>query len=155
MLAYPRSWGERQYSLKQTGRKTFLALVIGFGGQIAGSVTPTEWRLTHHDFETGAHQIRAHWLIWSMTLVAIVVAALALGEGRNARRHRGYLIVHVANFFYAIVSVIHLLQQLNRQEIEYAPISLAVTNVAVAIGVLWTIAAYVSSKRQRMGGGVV
>ena len=55
---------------------------------------------------------------------------------RSQTDRRGYLVVLSANGLYVVVAVIHFIQHLNRQEVQWAHISLAVTNIGSVVGVL-------------------
>jgi hypothetical protein len=133
----------------QTTRKLFTALLIGFGAQIAGRLVDLRWHLTHDEFEGGAEQLQAHWLIWLATLFVLGVAVRALVDAENQGERRGYQIVLVANLAYAVVAVIHFFQHLDRLEVDWAHLLLAITGITGAVGVLSVIAAHVRSRRQR------
>lgn len=117
------------------------ALIIGFVGQVLGRLLDLQWHLTHSEFETATDQLRAHWLIWITTLFVIGVAVVALRGDLPSPQRGGYLLVLIANVGYMLVGVIHLFQHLDHQEVEWAHFSLAVTNVAAVVGVVWVIAA--------------
>ena len=127
--------------------KLFRLLLIGFVGQVAGRLVDLQWHLTHDEFEGAAEQLRAHWLIWISTVFVLSVALAAVRGVGESRQHRGYLVVLVANLAYAVVAVVHFFQHLDRLEVDWANLLLAITSVAAAVGVLWVIAARVASRR--------
>lgn len=127
--------------------KLFRLLLMAFVGQIAGRLVDLQWHVTHEEFEGAAEQLQAHWLIWLSTLFVLGVAAIALREVRAPTR-RGYLVVLVVNLAYAIVAVVHFFQHLDHREVDWAHLLLAVTSIAAAVGVIWVIAARVSSRRK-------
>jgi hypothetical protein len=130
-------------------RKVFTALLIGFGAQIAGRLVDLRWHLTHDEFEGGIEQFQAHWLIWLATLFILGVAVRSLRHAERQGERRGYQIVLVANLAYAVVGVIHFFQHLDRLEVDWAHLLLAITGIAGAVGVLWVIAVRFKSRRQR------
>ncbi len=127
--------------------KLFRFLLIGFVGQVAGRLVDLQWHLTHDEFEGAAEQLRAHWLIWISTVFVLGVAFAAARSVGEPRQRRGYLLVLVANLAYAVVAVIHFFQHLNHLEVDWAHLLLAVTSIAAVLGVLWVVAARVSSRR--------
>lgn len=130
----------------------FAALWAAFVVQIAGRLLDLQWHRTHTEFETGKDQIQAHWLVWLGTLLMLIVAAWALRTGPTPSERRGYLTVVIANALYGGVGVVHFIQHLNHQEVDWAHISLAVTNVAAAVGVLMVTATRMSARRS-LGAG--
>jgi hypothetical protein len=134
--------------LAQAGadQKLFLALVIGFAGQIAGRLVDLRWHATHEEFEGAAQQLEAHWLIWLTTVLVLGVAAITLREVRDPGQRRGYAIVLGANLAYGVVAVIHFFQHLRHLEVDWAHLLLAVTSIAAAAGVAWVIAARFTSR---------
>jgi hypothetical protein len=128
--------------------KLFTALVVGFGAQIAGRLVDLRWHLTHDEFEGGIEQLQAHWLIWLATLFIVGVAVGGLRVTSQGER-RGYQIVLMANLAYAVVAVIHFFQHLDRLEVDWAHLLLAITGIAGAVGVLWVIAVRLRSRRER------
>lgn len=124
--------------------KLFRFLLFGFIAQIAGRLVDLQWHLTHDEFEGATEQFQAHWLIWLST---VFVLGVAITAARTAGRpNRGYSLVVVANLAYAVVAVVHFLQHLDRLEVDWAHLLLAITSVAAAVGVLWVIAARVASR---------
>jgi hypothetical protein len=65
-----------------TGKRTFTVLWVAFVVQIAGRLVDLQWHRTHSEFETGADQFRAHWLVWLGTILVLVVAVMALRSSR-------------------------------------------------------------------------
>ena len=133
----------------ETSRKLFNALLVGFGAQIAGRLVDLRWHLTHDEFEGGVVQLQAHWLIWAATLFILGVAVRGVREVESQGERRGYEIVLVANLAYVVVAVIHFFQHLDRLEVDWAHLLLAITGIAGAVGVLWVIALRFRSRRQR------
>jgi hypothetical protein len=133
----------------ETRLKPFTALLIGFGVQIAGRLVDLRWHLTHDEFEGGVEQLQAHWLIWLATLFVLVVSLLGARNSTEDAERRGYLVVLGANLAYALVAVIHFFQHLDRLEVDWAHLLLAITGIAGAVGVLWVIAVRFKSRRQR------
>jgi hypothetical protein len=117
-------------------RRLFQGLWAAFAVQVAGRLLDLQWHRTHSEFETGSDQVRAHWLVWLGTLLVIIVAAMALRSGTAGRERPAYLITLIANLLYVGVAVIHFNQHLNHQEVDWAHISLALTNVGSVVGVL-------------------
>lgn len=126
----------------QAGRSgaLFKALYAAFAVQIAGRVVDLQWHRTNPGFETGADQLRAHWLVWLGTVLVLGVAIRALRAGLSRGERRGYRIALVANLLYAVVAVIHFIQHLNHQEVDWAHFALVATNVASVVGVLMVTA---------------
>lgn len=119
----------------------FKALWGAFVVQVAGRVLDFRWHATHDEFETGRDQVTAHWLVWLGTLFVIAVAVWALRDAPPGGERRGYRVVLWSNTLYVVVAVIHFIQHLNHQEVDWAHISLAVTNVGVVVGVLMVTSA--------------
>jgi hypothetical protein len=130
----------------------FQALWGAFVVQLVGRLLDFWWHATHDEFETGRDQITAHWLVWLGTMFVLVVAAWALRAGFSQAERRGYLIVLASNALYVVVAVIHFIQHLNHQEVDWAHISLALTNIGSVVGVLMVTWARV--KRRPSGGGL-
>ncbi|HZA76931.1 MAG TPA: hypothetical protein VE623_11140, partial [Acidimicrobiales bacterium] len=61
------------------------------------------WHATHDEFETGADQLQAHWLVW---LGALVILAAAM-RGTLQRPTAGYRIVVAGALGYLAVAVWH------------------------------------------------
>jgi hypothetical protein len=129
--------------------KLFPALLIGFGGQVAGRLVDLQWHLTHEEFEGASEQLQAHWLIWLATLFVLAVAAVGLRDVREPGQRAGYLIVLIGNLAYAVVAVIHFFQHLDHLEVDWAHLLLAITSVVAAVGVLWIVVARFGSRRGR------
>ncbi len=114
----------------------FRTLWGAFVVQVAGRLLDFRWHATHDEFETGRDQITAHWLVWLGTLLVLAVAAWALRIALSESERRGYLVVLWSNALYGLFAVIHFIQHLNHQEIDWAHISLALTNIGSVVGVL-------------------
>ena len=123
--------------------RVFRLLLIGFFAQIAGQLVDLQWHATHDEFEGGMEQLQAHWLIWLATLFVTVVAVLGWRQVSDEYQRRGYATFLIANLIYAVVAVIHFFQHLDRLEVDWTHISLAITKVVSVVGVLWVIAARV------------
>lgn len=128
--------------------RLFLALLIGFAGQLAGRLVDLRWHLMHEEFEGAGQQLEAHWLIWITTVLVLGIAALGVRGAEDPRERQGYLIVLIANLAYAIVAVIHFFQHLDRLEVDWAHLLLALTSIAAAVGVLWVVVARFMSRRR-------
>ncbi len=115
-----------------------------FAVQVAGRLLDFWWHATHEEFETGADQLQAHWLVWIGTVLVLVVAARALRTGVEGRIRAGYATVVIANALYVPIAVAHFIQHMNLQEVDWAHVALAVTNVVAALGVLFVT--YVSRR---------
>jgi hypothetical protein len=130
-------------------RRLFVALLIGFAGQVGGRVVDLQWHLTHEEFEGAAQQLQAHWLIWLSTVFVLVIAAPASHAFKERGQRRGYLVVLGANAAYGVVAVIHFFQHLDHREVDWAHLLLAITSVAAALGVVWVMAARFAFRRRR------
>jgi hypothetical protein len=130
----------------------FRALWGAFAVQIAGRLLDFWWHATHDEFETGRDQITAHWLVWLGTLLVLAVAVWALRASLSEPERRGYLVVLWANALYGVVAVIHFLQHLNHQEVDWAHVSLALTNIGSVVGVL--MVTWVRSRRRSTEPGL-
>jgi hypothetical protein len=119
----------------------FRALMIGFVGQVAGRLLDLQWHLTHSEFETATDQLRAHWLIWITSLFVIGVSIAALPQTSTRVERRGYLVVLLSNVAYMLVGVIHFIQHVNHQEVDWSHLLLAITNAVAVIGVLLVVGA--------------
>lgn len=131
-----------------TAKTWFVALWTAFIVQIAGRLLDLNWHRTHPDFETGADQVAAHWLVWLGTLLVIAAATLALRDPNIGRQRPGLLTVAAANGLYALVAVVHFIQHLNHSEVAWTHLSLVVTNVVALVGVLMVTAAYAGASRR-------
>ncbi len=129
-----------QTALDRTG-VLFRALWVAFVVQVAGRLLDFRWHAIHDEFETGRDQITAHWLVWLGTLFVLVVALRALRGDSSPTERRGYHVVLWSNVIYVVVAVVHFLQHLDHQEVDWAHILLAVTNIASVIGVMTVTAA--------------
>ena len=114
----------------------FRALWVAFVVQLAGRLLDFRWHATHDEFETGRDQVTAHWLVWLGTLLVLAVALWAVREPLPPGERRGYVIVLWANGLYVPVAVLHFIQHLNREEVDWAHVALAVTNIGSVVGVL-------------------
>jgi hypothetical protein len=119
----------------------FRALWGAFAVQVAGRLLDIWWHATHDEFETGRDQVTAHWLVWLGTLFVVAVAVQALRGPLSSAQRRGYLVILFSNAVYVVVAVLHFIQHLNHQEVDWAHIMLAVTNIGSVIGVVMVTAA--------------
>ncbi len=118
-------------------RRVFPALWGAFSVQIGGRVLDLQWHRTHPEFETAQDQITAHWLVWLGTLLVIAAAAIALrAAGPVGTERIGYRVALWSNLLYLMLAVVHFVQHLNHQEVDWTHIALAVANVVAAAGVL-------------------
>lgn len=113
----------------------YRALWAAFAVQVAGRLLDFWWHSTHDGFETGRDQLTAHWLVWLGTIFVPAVAIRALRADLPDPERRGYLVVLWSNALYVVVAVIHFLQHLDHQEVDWAHMSLAVTNIGSVVGV--------------------
>lgn len=132
--------------------RAFKWLWAAFIVQVAGRLLDLQWHATHTEFETGADQLRAHWLVWLGTALMLVVAVRALRADVSMAERRGYLVALISNILYAAVGVIHFVQHLNHQEVDWAHISLAVTNIGSVVGVVMVTAARMLATRATRTG---
>lgn len=118
----------------------FKALWGASATQVAGRFLDFWWHATHDEFETGRDQFTAHWLVLARNPLrggrdplapwhrpryrATRLPRRAVVE-RDLRRRRRY----------------HFIQHLNLQEVDWAHILLAVTNIGSVVGVLMVTAA--------------
>jgi hypothetical protein len=131
--------------------RLFRVLLIAFAVQVAGRLLDFWWHASHDEFETGVDQIRAHWLVWSGTILVLLVTVRALRSTEIAARERlGYQMALVGNGVYVPIAIIHFIQHLNLEEVDWAHIGLAITNVVAFVGVLIVIAAYLGRRRGRV-----
>lgn len=118
-------------------RRLLRSLWAAFAVQVAGRLLDFWWHATHAEFETASDQLQAHWLVWIGTVLVLVVAARAIRTGVQGQVRAGYLTVVTANALYVPIAVAHFIQHMNFQEVDWAHIGLAVTNVVAALGVLF------------------
>ena len=104
------------------------------------------WHATHDEFEGGAEQLQAHWLVWLATLFMTAVAIVGVRAPSVPSQRRGYALVLIANLAYAVVAVVHFFQHLNELEVDWAHVLLVVTNIAAVLGIIWVIAARVRTR---------
>ena len=109
--------------------------------QVAGRLLDFWWHATHNEFETGRDQVTAHWLVWLGTLFILVPAVRAVRGSTSHAERRGYHVVLWSNALYVVVAVIHFIQHLNLQEVDWAHILLAITNIGSVVGVIIVTAA--------------
>ena len=129
------------------GKNPLSMLWGAFVVQVAGRLLDLRWHQTHKEYETGRDQITAHSLVWLGTLLVIAVAAWALRNGPSKAERKGYLVVLWSNLLYVVVAILHFIQHLNHQEVDWAHISLALTNVGSVVGVL--MVTFASNREQR------
>ena len=120
-------------------KKVFAALWGAFGVQVSGRLLDLQWHRTHSEFETGADQVTAHWLVWLGTVLILAVAVWGLRTGPPPPERRGYLLVLWSNVVYVAVAVAHFIQHLDRQEVDWAHIGLAITNIGSLVGVVFMV----------------
>ena len=115
--------------------------------QIVGRFVDLQWHATHAGFETGRDQVTAHWLVWLGTLLIIAAAVWALRSTPPDDERRGYLVLLWSNLIYVVVAVVHFIQHLDHQEVNWAHVSLGVLNTGSVVGVL--MVAWVRLRRAR------
>lgn len=77
--------------VEQRRERIFHALLVGFGGQLAGRLLDLQWHLTHDDFEGGLDQLQAHWAHFLLLVsniagaVGVVWVVVARHVSRRAR----------------------------------------------------------------------
>ena len=110
---------------------------MAFAVQVVGRLLDFWWHATHDEFETGVDQLQAHWLVWIGTLLVLVVATRALTAGVTGPERAGYLAVVLANGLYVPIAVAHFIQHQNHQEVDWAHLGLATTNIVAALAVVY------------------
>lgn len=118
------------------GKGWVSALWAAFSVQVAGRLIDLQWHRTHDEFETGSDQIQAHWLVWLGTILVAAVCVIALRVGPGRAERIGYQVTLIANALYALVAVVHFIQHLDHQEVDWTHVALAVTNAVAVIGVV-------------------
>ena len=78
--------------------------------------------------------------MWLGTVLVLAAAAWALRGDLPRSERRGYLVVLWSNAVYVVAAVVHFSQHLNHQEVDWAHVSLAVTNVGSVVGVMMVMA---------------
>ena len=126
---------------RRAENKLFSTLLGAFVVQVAGRLLDLQWHRTHPEFETARDQVTAHWLVWLGTLLVLAVSVRASRNIASRAEIRGYLVVLWSNALYVLVAVAHFFQHLNHQEVDWAHISLAITNVGSVVGVVMVTAA--------------
>jgi hypothetical protein len=126
-------------------------LWIAFAVQIAGRTLDFWWHATHDEFETGADQLQAHWLVWTGTILVLIVGIRALMLRVTGAVRVGYLVVVLANALYIPIAIAHFIQHMDRLEVDWAHAGLALTNIASVLAVFYV--AY-ATRRQAVQAGV-
>ena len=134
----------------EDSKRIFTLLWAAFVVQVAGRLFDFRWHVTHDGFETAGDQVQAHWLMWLGTLFILVVAVVALRSTPSDGERRGYQVVLWSNVLLSVISVIHYLQHLDHQEVDWAHLALAITNIGSVVGVVMVTMARVGS-RSRTG----
>lgn len=130
--------------------RLFRLLLIAFTVQVLGRLLDFRWHATHEEFETGGDQIQAHWLVWLGTIIALAVGIVALRSVRSPNERRGYWTVVAGNSLYVPVAVLHFIQHLNREEVDWTHVALALTNVVALSGVVTVVVAWFARRRQSL-----
>jgi hypothetical protein len=120
----------------ETAKRLLQALWGAFAVQVAGRFLDLQWHRSHSEFETGRDQLQAHWLVWLGTLLVIGVCATAIRRDVSRQDRRGYGVALVANALYVVVAILHFVQHLNHDEVDWTHLALAVTNAVGALGVV-------------------
>ena len=119
------------------GRRALKVLWTVFAVQVAGRLLDLWWHATHDEFESGADQVQAHWLVWLGTALVLVVGVRALGPASDRSVRVGYLVLVIANALYVPIASAHFIQHVNREEVAWAHIGLGTMNAIGAVGVLY------------------
>jgi hypothetical protein len=114
---------------------------------LAGELVDLRWHLRHDEFETGADQLRAHWLTW---LGALVAVATAVAGARTGADKGGYRLVAGFGLTYAALAVWHFVAHLKQSDPAIAHVLIAVSKVGiVGAAVVATVKARETSARGR------
>ncbi len=128
--------------------RLFRLLLIAFAVQVLGRLLDFRWHTTHEEFETGGDQIQAHWLVWLGTIIVLAVGIVALRSVHSPDQRRGYRTVVAGNSLYVPVAVLHFVQHLNREEVDWTHAALAITSVVALSGVADLVVARFARRRQ-------
>lgn len=102
---------------------------------IAGLAYDLRWHAAHEHFETAADQVEAHWLSWLGLALVLVVSATALVRLPSAAVPWGLVLTAGAASLRALVTVWHFWEHLNERDPELPHVLLAVSEVAVLVGI--------------------
>jgi hypothetical protein len=105
-------------------------LAFGVAAFIAGRLLDARWHAGHDEFETGADQIQAHWLVWLGTLLTLAAAIQGVGE----RPSPGYSIALAGALGYGVVAAWHFYEHTERREVDVTHLLLVVTNLVILTG---------------------
>ncbi len=117
-------------------KRIFTLLWAAFIVQVVGRLLDFRWHVTHDGFETARDQVHAHWLMWLGNLSILTISVWGVRSRPADEQQRGYLVVLWSNVLLGVVSVMHFIQHLNNQEVDWAHIALAVTNLGSVWGVV-------------------
>jgi hypothetical protein len=109
-------------------------LWIGVAVFVAGRLIDLWWHATHPEFETAADQVRAHFVVWTGTILMLVGAAWAVAFGAASR---GYLVVLAGGVGYAAVAVWHFWEHSQGRDPDLPHLLLLITNVVMFLGAAW------------------
>lgn len=108
-------------------------LALGVVVFIAGRLLDAWWHAGDDEFETGADQLQAHWLVW---LGALLVFAAAV-QGVRERLSAGYLVALSGALGYAVVAAWHFYEHTEHREVDVTHLLLVVANLVILVGVVW------------------
>jgi hypothetical protein len=102
---------------RQRQRRRILAgLCAGIVFSIAGRLLDLRWHATHEEFETGADQLRAHWLAWLGALM-LLVAAAAAWRARDRLRNWATAATLAGAISYGLVAAWHFWEHTQHREV--------------------------------------
>ena len=125
--------------------RSALALAAGLATSVAGRVLDLRWHATHDEFETGADQLRAHWLAW--VGAAIVLVAALLTWRRPSLRHPFVAVALAGSVGYAVVAGWHFWEHSQLRDPDLPHVLLALSQIAMLGGSVG--ATVVLSRRHR------
>jgi hypothetical protein len=117
------------------------ALWVAILVQVLGRIGDGIWHFNHDDFEGPANQLEAHFVLWVGVGMTLAAAGWALRTDRAAERRTGYLVTFVTALLYVPVAVWHFIGHANGDELDLAHYLLAITQIAMIVGVVMATAA--------------
>lgn len=102
---------------------------------VAGLAYDLRWHAAHEHFETGADQVEAHWLSWLGLALVLVVSVTAVVRLPSAATPWGLMLTAGAASVRALVTVWHFWEHLNERDPDLPHVLLAVSEVAVLLGI--------------------
>ena len=123
-----------------TVHRPYLAgFVLGLVTSLAGRALDLRWHATHEEFETGADQLRAHWLAWVGAAVILVTAGLAW---RVKQGHPLIAVAFLGAVGYGAVAGWHFWEHSRLRDPDLPHVLLAVSQFAMlggAAGAAWIL----------------